>query len=163
MTDRPARQMAGTQARATELTAEDVVAILRASGGRSTAVRRATIEVLFAAKGEHLGAEEVAHEVRKRLPEAADSTIYRALFALEKLNLVTHVHLGHGPSTFHLNGQGHRHLVCVRCGSVTEVPAGEFTPIVRRLESEYGFHSSAEHFAIPGTCRKCVEASVAQE
>jgi Fur family transcriptional regulator, ferric uptake regulator len=135
---------------------EDVVSLLRARGGRVTATRRVTIDVLVAGGDHrHLSAEDVAAEVRKRLPDVAESTIYRTLTALEELGVVTHVHLGHGPSTFHLADQGHRHLVCQRCESVTEVPAHEFAALARRLDEAYGFAMSSEHFAIVGRCRNC--------
>lgn len=130
--------------------------MLRGRGGRVTATRRATIEVLLAGGDHrHLSADDVAAEVRQRLPDVAESTIYRTLTALEELGVVTHVHLGHGPSTFHLADQAHRHLVCRRCGSVIEVPAYEFVALARRLEAIYGFAMSSEHFAIVGQCGTC--------
>jgi Fur family ferric uptake transcriptional regulator len=135
---------------------EKVVAMLRARGGRVTATRRATIDVLLAGGDHrHLSAEDVATEVRRRLPDVAESTIYRTLSALEDLGVVTHVHLDHGPSTFHLTEQAHRHLVCRLCHSVTEVPTYEFVELSRRLDEVYGFAMSTEHFAIVGECRAC--------
>lgn len=135
---------------------EEVIALLRARGGRVTATRRATIDVLLAGGDHrHLRAEDVAAEVRQRLPDVAESTIYRTLSALEELGVVTHVHLGHGPSTFHLTHQPHRHLVCQRCQRVVEVPAEEFAALARRLEERYGFAMSSEHFAIAGLCASC--------
>jgi Fur family ferric uptake transcriptional regulator len=141
---------------------ERVVALLRAKGGRVTATRRATIDVLLAGSHHrHLSAEDVADEVRRRLPDVAESTIYRTLGALEELGVVTHVHLGHGPSTFHLTAMAHRHLVCRKCGKVTEVPSYEFVELTRRLEEVYGFSMSSEHFAIVGECQTCRDAGAA--
>jgi Fur family ferric uptake transcriptional regulator len=135
---------------------EDVISLLRARGGRVTATRRATIDVLLAGGDHrHLSAEDVAAEVRQRLPDVAESTIYRTLAALEELDVVTHVHLGHGPSTFHLAHQAHRHLVCQSCQAVIEVPALEFEPLARSLEDRYGFRIADEHFAMAGLCRDC--------
>jgi Fur family ferric uptake transcriptional regulator len=140
--------------------AERVVAMLRARGGRVTATRRATIDVLLAGGDHrHLSAEDVATEVRRRLPDVAESTIYRTLSALEELGVVTHVHLDHGPSTFHLSDQSHRHLVCRRCHGVTEVPSSEFAALSRHLDERYGFAMSTEHFAILGECRACRDGS----
>jgi Fur family ferric uptake transcriptional regulator len=139
-----------------EAAVEKVVAMLRARGGRVTATRRATIDVLLAGGDHrHLNAEDVAAQVRRRLPDVAESTIYRTLTALEDLGVVTHVHLDHGPSTFHLTDQAHRHLVCRRCHAVTEVPSYEFVELSRRLDEVYGFAMSTEHFAIVGECRAC--------
>jgi Fur family ferric uptake transcriptional regulator len=136
--------------------AEGILAMLRASGGRITATRRATIDVLLAGgHHRHLSAEQIAAEVRDRLPDVAESTIYRTLSALEELGVIAHVHLGHGPSTFHLANQAHRHLVCRQCNTIIEVPSYEFTEMTRRLESVYGFTITSEHFALLGKCQTC--------
>ncbi len=138
---------------------EHIEAMLRARGGRVTSTRRATIDVLVAGgHHRHLSADEVADEVRRAHPDVAESTIYRTLSALEELGVVTHVHLGHGPSTYHLADEGHRHLSCQRCGRVTEVPAWEFAELTTHLRETYGFVLSEEHFALIGSCRACAGA-----
>ena len=43
---------------------------------------------------------------------------------LETIGVITHVHLGHGPSTFHLADPPHYHAVCASCGAVVEVRFG---------------------------------------
>ena len=134
--------------------ADRVLAQLRANGGRVTASRRATVEVLLG-DPRHLNAEDIAAAVRVRLPDIAESTVYRTLAALEGLGVVAHVHLGHGPSTFHLTGQAHRHLVCQHCQSVVEIPENEFANLSRRLHDAYGFTLSTEHFALVGECHPC--------
>ncbi len=154
--DPPSHNGEGTKTGRGTNSTEQIVSMLRARGGRATATRRATIDVLLAGGDHrHLSAEDVAAEVRVRLPDVAESTIYRTLTALEELGVVTHVHLGHGPGTFHLAEAEHRHLVCRTCDSVTEVPAYEFVALARRLEEVYGFAMSSEHFAIVGQCQAC--------
>jgi Fur family ferric uptake transcriptional regulator len=150
-------RLAADSAGAASLNAtEGIIAMLRASGGRATAPRRITIDVLVGnGRHRHLNAEEIVAEVRDQLPDVAESTIYRTLSALEELGVVTHVHLGHGPSTFHLTNQAHRHLVCRSCEAVIEVPSYEFAEVTQRLETVYGFAVSAEHFATVGECAGC--------
>jgi Fur family ferric uptake transcriptional regulator len=140
--------------------AASIIAMLRAAGGRITATRRATIEVLLAdGLHRHFSAEEIVAEVRLLVPNVAESSIYRTLSALEELGVVTHVHLGHGPSTFHLADQAHRHLVCRSCNGITEVPIYEFSEMLRRFETVYGFFASSEHFALAGECSACRRAT----
>ena len=69
--------------------------------------------------------------------------------------MVEHVHLGHGPSTYHLTGDGHQHLLCDRCGKVIEVPDDTFAPLAAQLAADYGFQIHPRHFAIMGLCRRC--------
>jgi Fur family ferric uptake transcriptional regulator len=129
-----------------------------------TATRRATIDVLLAGEDHrHLSAEDIVAEVRERLPDVAESTVYRTLSALEDIGVVSHVHLGHGPSTYHLADQAHRHLVCRRCQSVIEVPSREFASLSKRLDEVYGFVVSDEHFALIGQCRRCQDRPAASD
>jgi Fur family ferric uptake transcriptional regulator len=132
---------------------------MRAAGGRVTTSRRAIVEVLLDSRDHHLTAEEIVVAVRGRLPDVAESTIYRTLSTLEQLGVVGHVHLGHGPATFHLSDRPHRHLVCTSCQEVIEIPAELLGGLQGALESQYGFVVD-EHFALTGLCRACRESGM---
>ena len=69
---------------------------LREQGVRVTTVRRAVI-VTLAADHSHQSADDLAAAVQIDHPDIHRSTIYRTLDSLEKLGVVDHVHLGHGP------------------------------------------------------------------
>lgn len=132
-----------------------ILARMRAAGGRVTVARRALVQALVA--GEHLTADDLAAEVQARHPDVHLSTVYRTLDALEELGIVTHVHLGHGRAVYHLAESAHLHLVCSRCGSVTELPDDVIAPLAERVARENGFSLEARHFALLGTCRACRE------
>jgi Fe2+ or Zn2+ uptake regulation protein len=134
---------------------EAIIAKIRDRGGRATVARRATIGVLLNTGQTHLSAEDIVGQVKRRHPEVAESTIYRNLATLEELGVVEHVHLGHGPSTYHLTEDGHQHLLCERCGKVIEVPEETFVPLAAELAATYGFQIRPRHFAIMGLCRRC--------
>ena len=134
---------------------EAIIAKIRGRGGRATGTRRATIAVLLNTGQSHLSAEDIVSQVKLQHPEVAESTIYRNLATLEELGVVEHVHLGHGPSTYHLSEDGHQHLLCERCGKVIEVPEETFAPLAQQLVATYGFQIHPRHFAIMGLCRRC--------
>jgi Fur family ferric uptake transcriptional regulator len=136
-------------------TVEEMLSALRRAGGRVTATRRATVETLVANTDRHISAEEIVEAVRARHSDVAESTVYRTLATLEDLGLVSHLHLDHGPATFHLADHPHRHLVCRRCHAVIETPAEMYAGIIAELEQRYGFKMEEEHFAITGVCRRC--------
>lgn len=137
------------------ITVEDVLAALRHAGGRITSTRRATVEALLASPDRHTSAEEIVDAVRRRHADVAESTIYRTLATLEDLGVVTHMHLDHGPATFHLSDHEHRHLVCRECRAIIEVPATVFAAVSDEIERAYGFVIEDEHFAVRGVCREC--------
>lgn len=134
---------------------DEILAALRCSGGRVTSTRRATVETLLANTDRHISAEEIVAAVRARHSDVAESTIYRTLATLEELGVVTHMHLDHGPATFHLAHHDHRHLVCRSCHAVIETPADLYAGLVEDLERRYGFEVQDEHFALTGLCRQC--------
>jgi Fur family ferric uptake transcriptional regulator len=138
-----------------EVRLHELLARLRAQGGRVTEPRRAVLEVLLDTEDAHLSVEELAELVHQRRPDVHRSTVYRTLEAFEEANLVQHVHLGHSPSAYHLADEPHHHAVCESCGTVIHLPPDTFEPLARRLRAEHGFEPNPYHFAIPGRCAAC--------
>lgn len=137
--------------------AEAILALLRARGGRITTSRRAILEAFLAVDG-HVTAEALTARVQAAQPDVHESTVYRFLDELERLGVVDHVHLGHGPAVYHLASDAHHHLVCDRCGAVVEVPEEVFAGLRSRLADDFGFALQPRHFAVTGRCRACTAA-----
>ena len=127
---------------------------LRASGVRITAPRRAVVTALVEAD-DHLGADELAARVASAEPDVHLSTVYRTLDALERIGVVTHVHLGHGRAVYHLTDRLHQHAVCEDCGAVVELPDDVLDDVRARLRRETGFEVDPHHFALVGRCGSC--------
>ncbi len=133
---------------------ESVIALVRAHGGRSTPTRRLVLEVLFSSD-EHLSAEDLAAAVEARAPDVHLSTIYRNLEELERLGVVVHTHLGHGPATYQLASLAHAHLICDECGAQIEAPDALFRSLARQAKADLGFTIDPHHFAVFGRCAAC--------
>jgi Fur family ferric uptake transcriptional regulator len=138
--------------------AEPILALLRAQGGRITTCRRTILET-FLGIGGHVTAESLTARVQASQPDVHESTVYRFLDELERLGVVDHVHLGHGPAVYHLASDAHHHLVCDRCGMVVEVPEEVFAGLRSRLSDDFGFNLQPRHFAVTGRCQPCAEAA----
>ncbi len=134
--------------------AEPILGLLRSRGGRVTTCRRAILET-FLGIGGHVTAEVLTGRVQEAQPDVHESTVYRFLDELERLGVVDHVHLGHGPAVYHLASDSHHHLVCDGCGVVVEVPDSLFTDLRRQLNDDYGFALEPRHFAVTGRCKAC--------
>lgn len=133
---------------------EKVLALVRARGGRATPSRRILLEVLFDSDA-HLSAEELAEAVQARAPDVHLSTIYRNLEDLQRLGVIAHTHLGHGPSTYQLAFLAHAHFICEECGAMIEAPDELFRGLARTAKSRLGFSIDPHHFAILGRCSDC--------
>jgi len=135
-------------------TVDDVLASVRARGGRATSSRRALLEALFNTDG-HLTAEELAAAVQARAPGVYISTIYRNLDDLQRLGVVVHSHLGHGPATYQLASSAHAHFICDNCGATVEAPDELFQGLARTAKAKLGFSIDPRHFAMLGHCSVC--------
>ena len=133
---------------------EDVLALVRRHGGRATPARRLLLNALFGNR-DHRSAEELAAEDHAGAPDVHLSTIYRNLEELERLGVVDSTRMGSGPATYHLASAAHGHLVCEKCGSMTEVPDDMFGDLVRIAGTEYGFAINPHRFAVTGHCANC--------
>src|ERR1022692_1472223 len=135
-------------------TVDELVAQLRDVGSRVTTARRLVLTALV--KGaHHPTAEELLVVVRELAPDVHASTVYRNLDELERLGVVVHSHLGHGPATYHLATSIHGHFVCEECGKMIEAPDVLFSSLAKAAQTRFGFTIDPHHFAMLGRCADC--------
>lgn len=105
----------------------------------------------------HATPEDVVAQVgRDGGPALAPSTVYRALDALESLQIVGHTHLDHRAPSYHLADHAdHIHLVCRTCGRVQECPKGYADGFAGNVLACTGFVADVTHMAIHGECDSC--------
>jgi Fur family transcriptional regulator, ferric uptake regulator len=135
-------------------TVEGVLDLVRQQGGRVTSSRRLLLRALFDSN-EHHTAEELAAVVQQQSPDIHLSTIYRNLDELERLGVIVHSHLGHGPATYHLAASAHGHFVCEECGKMIEAPDNLFASLAQVARTQFDFTIDPHHFAMFGRCANC--------
>jgi len=134
---------------------EDVAAAIRENGGRLSSACRITLEALFAAEGP-VSATYIAEGLGGKTIPTDVSSVYRNLERLEELGVVRHLHAGHGPGLYQLEGSGSaEYIVCERCDRVTRVEPSELEEIKAIIRKRYGYEASFSHFPIVGLCAQC--------
>ena len=136
-------------------TLDDLLDQLRHRGDRVTVARRAVLEALLDDPESHLTADALAERIQRRHPDVHLSTVYRTVEFLTQAGILTEVHVGHGPSSYHFAADSHHHAVCDRCGAEVELPADLFLPVTTRLRRDYGFEADPSHLTIAGRCAAC--------
>jgi Fur family ferric uptake transcriptional regulator len=131
---------------------------MQASGLRLTWQRRLLAHLLDHADS-HLDAEEVYQLARRRDPRIHRATVYRTLNTLKRLGLVDELDLMHVTGDRHYYevrpSQFHIHLVCMRCGAVSE-PGGPFwQELAQRVQQETGFQPEVVRLEMGGRCTRC--------
>ena len=133
---------------------QTVAAALRRSGYRVTA-QRLVVGAALADARRHLTAEEVMGAVAERLPNVSLPTVYSALDALEEAGLVRRVAGGRGAALFDAGPAGHHHLVCRRCGAVTDLEAEVGLDAAYAGARRQDFDVEGAEVVVRGLCARC--------
>jgi len=136
-------------------TVDDVGERLRAQGRRMTPQRQRVLEAV-ATLG-HATPEDVVEKVGvDGGPALAPSTVYRALEALESLDVLGHTHLDHHAPSYHLADHAdHIHLVCRSCGRVEQCDRTLADGFTGNVLQARGFVADVTHMAVHGLCATC--------
>ena len=137
-------------------TVDDAVAALRNRGFRLSAARRLVLAVLFRAD-RPLSAEEVAEGLDGLIPASDLASCYRNLEMLERLGVVRHVHIGHGPGLYALAGRGApEYLVCEQCNGYKVADRERMERVRSAIRDAFGYEARFAHFPLTGTCPACL-------
>jgi len=129
-------------------------AAARAAGVKLTHQR---LEIFreVASSVEHPDAETVFRAVRTRMPTVSLDTVYRTLWMLNDLGLVTALGPRRESVRFDANLDRHHHYVCVRCGSTTDFKSPALDSL-RIPDAVRGLGSIvASRVEVRGICERC--------
>lgn len=109
----------------------------------------------LAATHEHPDADSIFRAVQRRVPTVSVDTVYRTLWMLHDLGLITTLGPQRDGVRFEPNLEPHHHFVCVRCGLVRDFESAELSALplpdsVRALGSV-----SDAHVEVRGVCAAC--------
>jgi Fur family ferric uptake transcriptional regulator len=141
--------------RVSPVSAQALDEALRERGLRATPQRRLVLRAVTELG--HATPEQVCDFVHHEAAAALNlSTVYRALELLEELGVVSHTHLQHGSPTYQVADHAdHLHLVCRRCGQVTEADLELARPLADAVAAGHGFGTDLSHLSLHGVCGTC--------
>ena len=130
--------------------------MLRAAGQKVTPQRMLILGCVRHAGG-HITAPQILEQVRLSYPYIDASTVYRTLASAKELRLVSETVLGSGGDTLFewIGAHPHHHVICRRCGNVSELDERHLEALSKGLQRETGFRADLDHIAIFGVCREC--------
>jgi len=108
-----------------------------------------------ARSGDHPDAESVYRGVRQRMPTISLDTVYRTLWLLNDLGLVTTLGPPRGGTRFDANLTPHHHFVCVRCRVTQDFYSDELDELDLPKSAEALGHVETAHVEVRGVCRGC--------
>lgn len=109
-----------------------------------------------AASVDHPSAETVHQALSPRMPTLSHDTVYRTLWLLSDLGLVTTLGPRRESVRFDANPHPHHHYICVRCGLARDFESHELSglPIPAQV-SEFG-SIDATRIEVRGICKRCL-------
>jgi Fur family transcriptional regulator, peroxide stress response regulator len=123
-----------------------------AAGLRVTPQRLAVLRVLMQSH-DHPAPEAVFQRVRGELPSVSLATVYKVLASLERAGLASRVGVPGDANRYDANLAPHHHLICTRCGDVTDHEDPHLAPALPRQLG--GFLPSEARVQIFGLCARC--------
>ena len=127
------------------------MAVLEDRGHRSTAPRRAIIQILDG-KREGFTAEEIGNE----LPWVGRATIFRTIKLLREAGVICRLNLADGTPRYSLSRvEHHHHTVCVSCGNVGEFRAATVERLMRVIGNDIPGEIVGHRIELYVTCDRC--------
>jgi Fur family peroxide stress response transcriptional regulator len=105
----------------------------------------------------HPNAEVLYQSIKKRMPTVSLDTVYRTLWMLSDLGVISTINHSHSGICFDANVQQHHHYICTHCGTTKdfECVALNDLPIPKAVE-EFG-SISMSRIEVRGLCVRCAK------
>ncbi len=104
---------------------------------------------------EHPDAETVYRAVKLRMPTVSRDTVYRTLWKLQELGLITTLGARRTSVRFDANLDPHHHYVCIRCGLTRDFESASFSALRVPVTVEELGSVAGTHVEVRGLCRAC--------
>lgn len=129
---------------------------LKGNGLKVTGPRLKILDLFESRSEEHLSAEDVYRLLLDEGVEVGVATIYRVLTQFEQAGILLRHHFETGKAVYELNRGGHHdHIVCVKCGKVTEFCNDEIEHLQEKIAQDNGYRIVDHSLYLYGLCTDC--------
>jgi len=137
---------------------DPLVDALGAAGYRLTEPRRIVAELVSARAG-HFTANDLIAEAQEQDLGIGRATVFRALDLFTELEVLERIDLPTGDHAYVscLPTHHHHHVICQRCGKVTEVEDLGLGDALEAMEHNSGWRVEKHRLELYGCCPECQE------
>jgi len=104
---------------------------------------------------DHPDAEKVFQGVRERMPTVSMDTVYRTLWWLKELRLITTLGPSRERTRFDANLSRHHHFVCTQCGLTQDFYSDQLDKLKLPESVQTIGHVEMTQVEVKGICLKC--------
>ena len=109
------------------------------NGLKYTRQRAAILGVVFHGE-KHMTLDEILELAREEHPKVGYATVYRTMKLLHSVGLVEEHKFTDGQARYEkMSSHHHDHMICVKCGKITEFEDEEIERRQNQLAKEFGF------------------------
>jgi Fur family ferric uptake transcriptional regulator len=129
---------------------------LKNAGLKTTLPRLKILEIMETCNTRHMRAEDIYKKLLESGEDSSLATVYRVLTQFEAAGLVNRHHFEGGVSVFELNqGSHHDHILCVKCGKVSEFVDDIIEQRQKAIAKQAKFSMTDHCLYIYGICEDC--------
>jgi Fur family peroxide stress response transcriptional regulator len=129
--------------------------VCRQAGLKATKQRREIYREVISTL-DHPDAEKIWKGVRKRCPRISLDTVYRTLYALETIGLISRVGIKTERFRFDGNTTQHHHFVCTSCGLIRDIVSPELDATTPPAAVEQYGEVTSVQTELKGVCHDCL-------
>jgi Fur family ferric uptake transcriptional regulator len=131
---------------------------LATRGKRLTRERETIVEEVYSSH-DHFDTDQLVNRLSNRTDgkRVSRATVYRTLLDLVEAGLLRKVARTQNREVFeHDYGYPqHDHLICSKCGTLTEFENATFSRILEAIADEHGFRMTGHRLEVYGLCAEC--------
>ncbi len=125
--------------------------------GLKTTKQRQTIVDTFFKHKDHVSAEELYVQIRKKDPSIGLATVYRTLRLLVDAGLASVRNFGEGTARYEPSkaDSHHDHLICLDCGQIVEFENPKIENLQELVAARHKFQVTNHKLELYGRCQDC--------
>ncbi len=129
---------------------------LKRHGIKHTVARRKILDAVLELHG-HFEAEQALNLLHEHGHNVGKATVYRTLPLLVDCGILKQVRFEVKQAHYeHAFGEGpHDHMICRRCGRITEFASEDVLELCARIARRHHFHVTGHRFQFFGLCWEC--------
>jgi Fe2+ or Zn2+ uptake regulation protein len=122
--------------------------------GQLTTLRKLVLDEIRG-RDDHPAAADIFVAVRRRRPQIALGSVYKALQFLTDGGYFSEFHFSDEIARYDRNTTRHDHALCTKCGRLTDVNVEVSEAAVQQAADPLGFRVERHHVALTGSCHLC--------